>query len=309
MSNDVHGIVNLIKPVGMTSFFAVRYLKRLLDCKKAGHTGTLDPLACGLLTICVGRGTKIIPYLPEEKKEYIAEVTLGVTTETLDREGKITGQSEAWRQVTEEDIEQVLQDYIGKIEQIPPMFSAVHHKGQRLYKLAREGKTVERESRKVEIFQLELLRVDLPVIQLRVVCSRGTYIRSLARDLGSDLGSGAHLSFLIRRRVGPFNLQEADTFEELEEKVTSGSTDVLIPVDYPLKYPRLAVDNKAHKKAIHGNILEMNNLHFLEEEVDLQEGDRVRVYTPQEKFISVSEIKKTENGELVCQPLRVFIEL
>ena len=155
------GIINLIKPVGITSFQAVKEVKKIINVKKAGHTGTLDLLATGVLPICFGRATKVIQYLNETKKEYIAEITIGKTTETLDREGKIVSKTNKWRSLTDIEIKEVVNSFIGEIKQIPPMYSAVHHNGKRLYKLARKGKEVKREPRNITVFYIEILKIDL----------------------------------------------------------------------------------------------------------------------------------------------------
>ena len=306
MSPDKRGIINFLKPTGMSSFSAVSCVKRILAGVKAGHTGTLDPLAAGVLVICLGRGTKIIPYLPEGKKEYIAEIKLGITTDTLDREGEIRSRNCNWRQISRAQIEEIISDYRGRIEQIPPMFSAVHHQGQRLYELAREGKTVEREPREVEIYDIELMGFNLPVLRLRISCSRGTYIRSLARDLGEELGTGAHLSFLLRTRSGPFSLNEAHTCEEIINNVEDNQYHFLTPVDAPLPFKKLNVTDRARKKAVHGATLEQSDINNSEQ--DFQPGDKVRIYTPDEEFISISEIRQSDRGEPEFKPLRVFYE-
>ena len=307
MSESVTGIVNLIKPSGMSSFFAVSVLRRVLDCKKAGHTGTLDPLAAGLLTICFGRATKVIPYLPEEKKEYLAEIKLGESTATLDREGEVTGKDESWKTLSRKKIAAVLDDFRGVSAQIPPMYSAVQQDGERLYRKARRGEQVEREPRSVEIFSLKPVEIRKPYLRLLISCSRGTYIRSLARDIGQKLGCGAHLSFLVRNSSGPFQLEKAFSFEEIEKMVKSGDRNFLLSPDQPLAYPQLTVRSKAHKKAVNGASLHSSDFEDFDDQ--LTTGYRVLVYTGEQEFVSISEIMHSEEGEIICKPLRVFYEL
>ena len=211
----IHGVLNLNKPPKLTSRQAVDCVKRLLNVKKAGHGGTLDPDATGVLLICLGDGTKLFEALQAGTKEYEGTFTLGITTDTLDANGQITKITDT-SQITPDQIRSVCQQFVGEIEQIPPMFSAVKHKGKPLYKLARRGLEVKRRSRQVFIESIELLSLNIPEVRFRVVCSKGTYIRVLAADIGAALGCGAHLSELIRTRSGVFKIEEAHTFDSLE---------------------------------------------------------------------------------------------
>ena len=211
----IHGVLNLNKPPKLTSRQAVDCVKRLLNVKKAGHGGTLDPDATGVLLICLGDGTKLFEALQTGTKEYEGTLTLGITTDTLDADGQITKITDT-SQITPDQIRSVCQQFVGEIEQIPPMFSAVKHKGKPLYKLARRGLEVKRRSRQVFIESIELLSLNIPEVRFRVVCSKGTYIRVLAADIGAALGCGAHLSELIRTRSGVFKIEEAHTFDSLE---------------------------------------------------------------------------------------------
>ena len=211
----IHGILNLNKPPKLTSRQAVDCVKRLLNVKKAGHGGTLDPDATGVLLICLGDGTKLFEALQAGTKEYEGTFTLGITTDTLDANGQITKITDT-SQITPDQIRSVCQQFVGEIEQIPPMFSAVKHKGKPLYKLAHRGLEVKRRSRQVFIESIELLSLNIPEVRFRVVCSKGTYIRALAADIGAALGCGAHLSELIRTRSGVFKIEEAHTFDRLE---------------------------------------------------------------------------------------------
>lgn len=205
---EVNGILLLDKPSGISSNHALQRVKRLFDAQKAGHTGSLDPLATGLLPLCLGYTTKFSAFLLDAEKRYKVCVRLGETTETADAEGEViaTAPTEG---ITETQVLEVLTQFVGEIEQLPPMYSAVKHDGQRLYKLAREGKEVERTPRQISIYSLELSRFALPDIELAVHCSKGTYVRTLAEDIGKQLGCGGHVAALRRTGVGPYVEGEA----------------------------------------------------------------------------------------------------
>ncbi|MFP4016729.1 MAG: tRNA pseudouridine(55) synthase TruB [Halanaerobiales bacterium] len=301
--SDLNGIVNIKKPPGITSFRVVSYVRKTLSCKKAGHTGTLDPSATGVLPVCLGRATKVIPYIPEEEKEYIAEIRLGITTDTLDNEGEILEENNGWQNLDYQQIKESLSNYIGHIEQIPPMYSAIHHEGKRLYQLARQGKEVKREPRNVEIKEIEILEVNLPFLKIRVLCSKGTYIRTLADDIGKDLKTGAHLSSLIRTKSGPFLIEESVSFEELKQLGVRS----LIPMDYPLDFPELFIIEESLKKAENGSTLMKED--FTNESKDLLDNlaidETVSIYY-ENQFISISTIQVDEDGDLECKPVRVF---
>lgn len=301
--SDLNGIVNINKPAGLSSYQVVSAVREILSCKKAGHTGTLDPAAMGVLPVCLGKATKIIPFIPEGEKEYLATITLGQTTDTLDAEGKILEENQNWVGLQQVDIEAVLQKFKGDIEQIPPMYSAVHHEGKRLYQLAREGKEVERKPRKVQIKEIELLGVELPSVRIRVLCSSGTYIRTLAADIGEELQVGAHLSKLIRSKSGPFRIADAISLEELKK---TGKKNIL-PVDYTLNYPKLYIKEEALDFARNGVTLYKHN--FREIPYNLREylkkDNQVSIYF-EDLFISVSRIYFKDNNQLECKPLRVF---
>jgi tRNA pseudouridine55 synthase len=210
-------ILNINKPKGITSYDVIRKLKKI-GIKKAGHCGTLDPSAEGVLVICTGRLTKKLKEFQELPKEYIATITFGISTDTGDGEGKIVEKRKV-ENLKKEDIERVLKNFVGKIKQIPPMFSAVHYKGKKLYELARKGIIVERKEREVEIFKIEILDFkegENPSVKLKILCSKGTYIRVLAEDIGKSLGYPAYVSELIRTKVGDFSIEEAIKLEKLE---------------------------------------------------------------------------------------------
>jgi tRNA pseudouridine55 synthase len=217
----INGFVVIDKPAGITSHDVVSRVRRILGTRKVGHTGTLDPFATGVLPVAVNDGTKAIPFLDEGHKTYEALLRLGVTTDTLDMTGTILSESDP-SNITREQFISSLTDFTGAISQIPPMYSAIKQGGQPLYILARQGIEVERKVRNVEIYSLELLSFDLPHAAIRVTCSRGTYIRTLADDIGRQLGCGAALLELRRTASGPFRIENAVTLQTLEELVGEG---------------------------------------------------------------------------------------
>ncbi len=230
-------IIGIDKPLGWTSFDAVKRIRgaiqRRLHLKKfkVGHAGTLDPLATGVLIVCTGRATRCIEQLQSGDKEYVATIRLGATTPSFDLEKEIDREY-PWEHITREMVEKVLPDFTGKIMQVPPVFSAVKIDGKRAYNLARKGKEVELKAKPLEISEMELLDCSLPDVTLRIVCSKGTYIRALARDLGTALGSGAHLTALRRTRVGDTRISGCLTIEEAIEKIAN--TELTFPEDYRL---------------------------------------------------------------------------
>lgn len=215
------------KPAGISSNDVVQQAKRLFGAQKVGHTGSLDPLATGVLPLCFGEATKFSQYLLDADKKYWAQVRLGITTETGDADGEVIAQADA-SSVTPAQAVAALETFVGEIEQIPSMYSALKHQGQPLYKLARKGIEVERAPRQVSIFSAELLQFSEASIELRVHCSKGTYIRSLAEDLGSALGCGAHVSALRRLAAGPYEEGQATTLAELCEANDMQEMDALL---------------------------------------------------------------------------------
>ena len=214
--SELNGVLIINKPRGITSHDVVAEIRRILHTRRVGHTGTLDPEATGVLPICVGAATKIAQFLLSSDKEYAATMTLGVRTDTQDAAGKVISTVEKL-DFGEKEVESAFSHFVGEIEQIPPMVSAVRYKGKKLYELARQGKEVEREPRRVKILELEIVSCELPQVSFRVACSKGTYIRTLTSDIGDRLGCGAHQAELTRLRSGPFRLSDAITLKELRE--------------------------------------------------------------------------------------------
>ena len=210
------GIVLIDKDIGETSFDVVRKIKRYSNAYKVGHSGTLDPFATGLLVILLGQGTKLSNYLMAGEKRYLAKIRLGVETDTLDLTGRIT-RTRSVREIDREEIEFNIQRFIGEIEQTPPDYSAVHYNGKRAYKLARKGIKVNLQKRKVKVFSIDLESIELPEITLDIICSGGTYIRSLAADLGEQMGTGAHLTALRRLSSGLFDVNDSLNINEIDQ--------------------------------------------------------------------------------------------
>lgn len=202
-------VININKPSGWTSFDVVKKIRNLARVKKVGHAGTLDPFATGVLVVCTGKATKKINEFVDASKEYVGEVFLGAETDSYDVTGKIVAENKTVPAPNHEQVEKALDGFCGEILQIPPMFSALKVNGKRLYKYAREGKEIDRKARKVTVHSLQILNYDFPLLQLKISCSKGTYIRSIAYDLGRVLGTGGYLQSLIRTRVGEFSVNEA----------------------------------------------------------------------------------------------------
>jgi len=245
---DVNGILLLDKPSGITSNEALQRVKRLYGARKAGHTGSLDPLASGVLPICMGEATKVSAFLLDADKRYQVRCQLGVRTETADAEGQIV-ETRPVAGYSREVIEAALAPFRGSVEQIPPMYSALKHQGQRLYKLAREGVEVERKPRVIEIYALELTAFGQDWIDIAVHCSKGTYVRTLVEDIGDRLGPGAHVAALRRTGVGPYGEDALVTLEQLERLKSGdeGAMDrLLLPIESALtQWPDVQLSSDA----------------------------------------------------------------
>lgn len=232
------GIINCYKPTGITSFDAVNKIKRLVKGTKVGHTGTLDPAACGVLPICIGKATKLVNYIMEGTKGYRVEMTLGVVTDTYDNEGKIIQTNSV--NLNENEIKNTIFSFVGDSMQIPPMYSALKINGKRLYELAREGKEVHREPRKITIYNINIISIDKNIVKFDVECSKGTYIRSLCYDIGVKLGCGAMMSSLERRFSGDFSVENSVPLENLSE---SNVQEYILPMEQALhRYDEIIVD-------------------------------------------------------------------
>ncbi|KUO66052.1 MAG: pseudouridine synthase [Gracilibacter sp. BRH_c7a] len=234
----MNGIVNILKPIGMTSTDVVRWVERRTKGSKVGHIGTLDPGAAGVLPICLGKATRLAEYYTSQKKYYRAEITLGIATDTQDGFGEEI--SKIVPDVSKHDFEVALNKLIGDVEQLPPMFSAVRKNGRHLYEYARKGIEVERKKRLITIYSMELVNWyedTFPKAIFDIECSKGTYVRTICDDLGQALGCGGHMSFLLRTRSGPFKLQDSKTLEEIEECLSKGDTRILTNLGWGLELP------------------------------------------------------------------------
>jgi tRNA pseudouridine55 synthase len=242
-------VVQFNKSGNSTSHDAVTAVKKLFKVRKAGHAGTLDPLATGVLLVCLNEATKITGYLSDLDKEYLVTAKLGESTDTYDAEGAITRQSAAALTVTRKEVETTLQAFTGAIEQTPPMFSAIKINGKPLYELARKGIEVDRKPRVVIVRSIEIMEFKMPYLRLRVSCTKGTYIRSLCNDLGDALGVGAHVTELVRTRIGDFTLENAAAIEELPQK-----TEALHTIDAGLKHlHEILLNSDEYRRARNGN--------------------------------------------------------
>ncbi len=241
-------VINLNKNYNMTSHDAVTAVKRIFKVRKAGHAGTLDPIATGILLVCLNEATKITNYLSDLDKEYIMKARLGESTDTYDSEGRVIKCADA-SHLRLEDIENVIQRFRGEIEQVPPMYSAIKVSGKPLYKLARKGIEIERKPRKVLIYSINILNYQCPFLTVKVSCSKGTYIRSLCNEIGEALGVGAHITELTRTRIGQFKIENSAELNELPEK-----SSAIHSIDSALKHmPEIILEGDNLRKAKNGN--------------------------------------------------------
>ena len=270
------GLLNIDKPDGLTSHDVVARVRRLAGMRRVGHSGTLDPAATGVLVVCLGKATRLVEYLVGRKKIYRGTVTLGQETTTYDAEGEIVSEKPV-PELTREMIDTALESFRGDILQVPPMVSAIKKDGQPLYKLAREGKVVERKARPVTVYNLVIIDVRLPDIDLEIECSAGTYIRSIAHDLGAALGCVGHLSHLRRTAVGEFSVERA---VQLADLTPENIQTHLLPLDRAVNHlPRVNLNDQQTIDLCNGKLIER-------EEVEV-EGDLLRVYDPDGEFVGL----------------------
>lgn len=301
-----NGVINVYKEAGFTSHDVVAKLRGICRQKKIGHTGTLDPDAVGVLPVCFGSGTKLCGLLTDWNKEYIAALRLGVVTDTQDMSGRVLSRAakEQLTEVTEADIRKVILGFRGDYDQIPPMYSALKVDGRKLYELAREGREVERKPRRVRIEEIEIEKVEIPVVTMRVVCSKGTYIRTLCHDIGEKLGCGGAMQSLIRSRVGIFRVEEALTLAQLQKLQDEGKmTSVIVKPDAVFADKRaVTVTQEGHKPLINGNCLESRHLSAA---AGFTDKEQVRVYGTDAKFYGLYEYCADEG---MLKPVKMFPE-
>lgn len=279
----MNGVINFYKPSGMTSHDAVYFFRKLLNIKRIGHTGTLDPNATGVLPICIGKATRISEYLLGVEKEYIGELTLGAATDTLDSDGTITNTSNL--QVSRSEIENSFSKYKGTISQTPPMYSAIKINGKKLYELAREGMEIDRKSRNVNIYNLDIMNIkDNKSVFFYTRCSKGTYIRTLCHDIGIDLGTYGYMSYLIRVGVGSFKLENSYSMNYLKSLSKEDIQDLITPMDEAINHlEKLTVPDNLYDKLINGVKLPMG----IDPNVDFNLP--LRIYC-RDKFIGIGNI-------------------
>ncbi len=266
------GILLCKKPFKMSSHDVINNLRRAIGQKKIGHTGTLDPRATGLLVVCLGRATKISQFLSNYDKTYEVEITLGMKSSTHDSEGLLDEKPRPVPNLTADEVRRILAEFRGKITQQVPIYSAVKVQGKRLYKLAREGEKIDTPKREIEVKCIELLRLDLPVICCRVTCSKGTYIRTLAHDIGQYIGCGGYLSSLSRTRVGEYSLEEALTISEIKHFREAGVLKRYIrPIEEILKYPVVKVGEEFSQYIISGKSPRFEDIVGIEGDFDADE--------------------------------------
>ena len=295
------GIINVYKEKGFTSFDVVAKLRGILRTKKIGHTGTLDPDAEGVLPVCIGRATKVCDILTDKDKVYEAVMLLGVETDTQDTSGEVL--KELPVEVSEEDVKEAILSFVGEYAQVPPMYSALKVNGKKLYELAREGKTVERKARNVQIFSIEILEMDLPRVRMSVHCSKGTYIRTLCHDVGQKLGCGGCMDKLLRTKVGVFELADTLKLAEIdalakeslvEERIIS--VDELFE-DYTKVWMKQEFDVVVHN----GNRVKKR---MFEEKLS-SNAERLRVYDSEGEFIGIYEYSEERSD---FKPVKMFYE-
>ncbi|MCT4595631.1 MAG: tRNA pseudouridine(55) synthase TruB [Anaeromicrobium sp.] len=293
--------MNILKPPNMTSHDVVGLIRRTLKIKKVGHTGTLDPMACGVLPICIGQATKVSQYLLNDRKKYRCEMVLGSNTDTQDRWGTIVNERPV--NVDEKEILGVFEEFKGEILQTPPMYSALKKDGKKLYELAREGKIVERKSRKICIYNIEVIKISGNNILFDVECSKGTYVRTICEDIGNKLECGAHMTFLLRTQTGGFSLKDTVTIEDIENLSIEELEEKLYSLDYPIEsFPKVIVHDWAERFLLNGNTIYMKNI---KENEKFKEDDLVRMYS-KDKFIAIGRVKKDKDRNVYIHTDRVF---
>jgi len=279
---SINGILLLDKPQGLSSNAALQTVKRLYNAAKAGHTGSLDPLATGMLPLCFGEATKFSQFLLESDKGYRVIGKLGERTDSGDSTGEVIETKPI--DVSRKQLEVALESFRGDIMQIPSMFSALKHKGQPLYKYARKGIEIERPARPVTVYQLDLIRFENNEVELFVECSKGTYIRNIIDDLGQALGCGAHVTLLHREYVADYPIENMVTLEQLEKDREDGLSldDYLLPLDSAVLFLESAeLDNESADFFCHGQAINYPNL---------TEGDLIRVYSDEQEFLGIAEV-------------------
>ncbi|MDD4504072.1 MAG: tRNA pseudouridine(55) synthase TruB [Clostridiaceae bacterium] len=303
----MNGIINVLKPPGMTSHDVVSFIRKVLNMKKVGHTGTLDPEAAGVLPICVGKATKVVQYITDKKKRYRANIKFGIVTDTYDKYGKIIRETGPIT-VDPKVLEETLKSFTGIISQKPPIYSALKVKGKKLYQYAREGKEVQISERPVEIYELKLVDiVSEDEAMIDILCSKGTYIRSLCYDIGEALGCGAHMSQLVRLESSPFTIENSNTLEEIKAAVEENRlSDILKSVEMLFKhYKAITVKTSALSSIINGNpLFEQGVMQGFE---GLNENEDLCIYG-EDGFIGIGSVRyEADKQRLYIKVKNIFI--
>lgn len=296
----MNGILNIYKEAGFTSHDVVAKLRGILKQKKIGHTGTLDPAACGVLPVCLGQGTRIADMLTEKKKTYEAVLLLGQETDTQDTTGEVLARCPV--NVSEEEVRRTAASFIGSQKQVPPMYSALKVEGKKLYELARAGKEVERPARDIQIDELTMNWIKLPRVGMTVTCSKGTYIRTLCYDLGKALGCGGCMEKLTRTRVERFLIQDSLTLSQIETlRDENRVEEIILPIEAMFDGPRAIANEAGNKKLINGNPVAAEDFAFILREDGqaeplapeaLPKTGLVRVYSADRKFLGLYEYEE-----------------
>ena len=293
------GIINVRKEKGFTSFDVVAKLRGILKMKKIGHTGTLDPDAEGVLPVCIGKATRVCDLLTDKDKVYEAVMLLGKETDTQDMTGTILKESEV--NLSIEEVKQCIESFVGEYAQIPPMYSAIKINGKKLYELARQGKEVERKARKVTIYEIKVLSIDFSENEftMEVSCSKGTYIRTLCKDIGEFLGCGAAMKTLVRTRVSEFFLEQALTLGQIEQAVKEGKIqDYLIPIDAMFSDLKdCVVSDEALRLLLNGNCIAKKDTSYQMP----KDKERVRMYSMENEFYAIYEYRQREDKYFVVK--------
>lgn len=300
----MNGIINVYKEKGFTSFDVVAKLRGILKTKKIGHTGTLDPDAEGVLPVCIGNATKLCDMLTDKSKEYVAQMRLGIVTDTQDMTGEVLSEKEVG--CSEEQVREAILSFVGEYGQVPPMYSALKVNGQKLCDLARQGKEVERAARQVQIHEIEIQSVELPVVTMRVHCSKGTYIRTLCQDIGEKLGCGACMQSLVRTRVDRFVLAEAKTLSEIEQyRDEERLFELVVLVDEVFEmYPAVYIRPEAAKLLDNGNPLYPKQTDMAAGvKNQWKDGQKFRIYNAQKIFCGIYAYHEKEKR---LKPEKIF---
>lgn len=280
----MNGIINILKPPGMTSHDVVAYIRKITGIKKVGHTGTLDPGAAGVLPICIGKSTKIVDFIMNDRKNYICELKFGNKTDTYDKYGRfIYEEDRNIENIQLNDILEALEYFKGEITQKPPAYSAIKIAGKRSYELAREGIEVEVPLRRVSIFDIKILNYEMPYLMLKIECSKGTYIRSICNDIGDILKCGAYMNFLIRTGTGSFSLENSCILQKLDK---DNIKDYIISPDNALDMKALHIDEVFEARVLNGNEIRVNTI------IDAKPEELLKIYIKPDRFIGIGRINR-----------------